>query len=128
MTLRSIAEKDLGVIMESDISFRWPVTVTDPTGATNATELYGIVGDISELIDADTGQAVSGRHATVAIRTSSLTAQGLDYPIGVVDSASRPWVVEFLDLQGADHVFKVVEGRPDKALGIVNLTLEVYVK
>lgn len=126
MTLRAIAEKDLGKIMESTLSFRTPVTVTDPDGNTNTNTLYAFTGDISALIDPDTGQAVSGRSAVAAIRTSSLVAEGLGYPVGVANSNSKPWTVAFDDISGDSHLFKVIEGNPDRTLGIVNLTLEIY--
>jgi len=128
MSLREIAERDLATVMESEQSFRTPITVTDPDGLTNAEPLYGTVNDISSLIDPDTGQLVSGRMATAAIRISSLAAQGFGIPSQISSSALKPWVVEFTDITGADHVMKVMRGDPDRTLGIVNVYLEVYQK
>ena len=137
-SLRAISERDLGSIMESEISFRWPLVLTDPDGQTSVapeydvdgnitnTPLFSITGDISALIDPDTGQSVSGRLATAAIRISSLRTAGFGLPKGISDKTRKPWIVEVTDIEGIAHTFKVVEGNPDRTAGIVNLTLELY--
>lgn len=125
MGLREIAEQDLGAILEDGAyGFGWPITVTDPAGLSAV--LTGFSSDIAQVIDPDTGQAVSGRLATAVIRTSSLIAAGLGYPKGVSDPASKPWVVQFNDINGVAHTFKVKDGDPDRALGVVACTLEIY--
>lgn len=125
MSLRITAESDLGVILEDDTyGFGWSITVTDP--AANVGSLTGFSDDISQLIDPDTGQAVSGRLASAVLRISSLTAEGLGLPVGIADAASKPWVIEFDDINGNAHKFKVSESNPDRALGIVVCLLESY--
>lgn len=126
MTLRTIAEADLATVMESEESFRWPVVLTDPDGNTHTDPLYATINDVSGLIDPDTGQLVSGRVVTIAIRISSITALELGIPEGESSSNRRPWVVDFTDMAGSSHVMKVSRGDPDLTLGIVNLYLEVY--
>lgn len=126
MTLRAIAEADLGQVMEGEVSFRWPITLTDPDGNTNADTLYAIANDVSALIDPDTGQLIADRTVTVAIRIASLTAQGLNVPRGVMDSDSKPWVLKLNDISGVEHTTKVVQGNPDFTLGVVNLVLQAY--
>lgn len=124
--LREIAEQDLGVILESDEQgFRWPVTITDPDGNVSS-GLYGFSNDIAQVIDPDTGQAVSGRLATISLRISSLTAQGLALPEGIADASSKPWLVAFDDINGNPFVFKVQESNPDRGLGLVFCFLELY--
>lgn len=127
MSLRALAEQDLGVILEGDAyGFRWPITVTDPAGLTDDT-LYGFSDDISQVIDPDTGQLVSGRLASVALRTSTLLAAGFtELPRGVADSSSKPWIVAFNDINGTAHAFKVRQSNPDRALGMVTCILEAY--
>lgn len=126
MSLRVLAEADLAVILEDDVTgFGWPITVTAPTGA--VATVTGFSDDISQLIDAETGQAVSGRLATVAIRVSTLLSfAGMSMPRGIADAGEKPWVVEFNDINGNVHKFKVRESNPDRALGIVVCILEAY--
>jgi len=82
--------------------------------------------DIAQVIDPDTGQAVSGRLASVAIRIGALTAAGLSLPVGIVDAGSKPWVMEFNDINGNPFKFKVSQSNPDRALGLVACLLELY--
>lgn len=127
MSLRVLAEQDLGVILEGDAyGFRWPITVTDPDGLTDST-LYGFSDDISQTIDPGTGELVSGRLASVALRISTLITAGFtELPRGIVDSSSKPWVVVFNDINGTAHTFKVRQSNPDRALGMTVCILEAY--
>lgn len=123
--LRELAEADLSIIMEGDtFGPGWPITVTDPAGIVQP--LKGLSSDISQLIDPDTGQAVSGRLATVAIRIQALIDVGLDLPVGIVDINSKPWIIQFDDINGNPYTFKVNESNPDRALGVVVCVLETY--
>lgn len=125
MSLRQLAESDLGLILEdASTGFGWPITITDPSGTVG--ELTGFSDDISQIIDPDTGQAVSGRLASVALRTSSLTAVGLALPRGIADSGSKPWIIDFDDINGSSYKFKVAQSNPDRALGLVTCLLELY--
>lgn len=125
MGLREIAEQDLGTILEDrDRGFGWPITVKSPAAV--SAPLTGFSNDIAQLIDPDTGQAVSGRLATVAIRISSLTAAGLSLPYGIVNTASKPWLITFDDINGNSYTFKVQESNPDRAIGMVVCILEAY--
>lgn len=126
MGLRATAEADLAFILEdADTGFGWSISVTNPAGTT--ADLTGFSNDIAQLIDPDTGQAVSGRLASAVLRISSLTAAGLDLPVGIADSASKPWLVAFNDINGNAHMFKVAQSNPDRALGTVSLILEAYI-
>lgn len=125
MSLRQLAEADLGVILEDGATgFGWPITITDPAGNTGT--LTGFSDDIAQIIDPDTGQAVSGRLASVALRISSLALEGLTLPRGIADAGSKPWVIEFDDINGNAFKFKVSESNPDRALGLVTCLLELY--
>lgn len=125
MGLRELAEKDLGAILEDGVTgFGWPITVTDPDGKTGA--LTGFSDDIAQIIDPDTGQAVSGRLASVALRASSLAMEGLTLPRGIADTGSKPWVIQFDDINGNACTFKVSQSNPDRALGLVVCLLELY--
>jgi hypothetical protein len=125
VSLRELAAADLKVILEdSATGFGWAITVTNPEG-TEAT-LTGFSTDIGQTIDPDTGQAVSGRRASVAIAIASLTDAGLGLPRSIADSGSRPWVIVFDDIHGTSHRFKVAESMPDRAAGVVTCLLEAY--
>ena len=126
MSLRNIAEQDLGAILEDGaMGFGWPIQVTDPSGLSKP--LTGFSDDISQIIDPDTGEAVSGRLVSVALRISSLTAVGLALPVGIADSKIKPWIIEFDDINGDPFKFKVSQSNPDRAIGLVTCLLELYV-
>ena len=125
MNLRLQAEADLGAILEdSAMGFGWAVVVTDPDGKVG--NLDGFTDDISQIIDPDTGQAVTGRLASATLRISSLTEEGLGLPKSIADSSKKPWTVEFEDVNGSSFLFKVSESNPDRTLGIVVCMLEAY--
>ena len=127
MGLRQIAEADLGTILEDDVTgFGFPIVITDPAGSSGTGPLIGTPVDISQLIDPDTGQAVSGRLASCSIRISSLTAAGLEVPKGIADSKAKPWTARFDDINGNSRLYKVSQSNPDSALGVVVLLLEAY--
>lgn len=125
MSLREQAEADLGMIIENTAEWGWAMTLTDPTGKTEA--LVGLSNDISLAIDPDTGMLVSGRTATVALRISTLRAKGFaENPKGVSASDKRPWVVGVKDINQVPCLFKVMKSNPDRAIGAITLILETY--
>lgn len=125
MSLRQLAEADLAVILEDGTTgFGWPITVTSPAAV--SANLTGFSDDISQVIDPDTGQVVSGRLASVALRISSLTGAGLALPQGIADAAQKPWLITFDDINGTSYAFKVMQSNPDRALGLVTCILELY--
>jgi hypothetical protein len=124
MSLREQASVDNAIIVEDPDGFGWPITVTSPEGVSAA--LMGLSSDVSLVIDPETGQAVSGRTASVALRVASLTAAGLAMPTNVPESSSYPWLVVFDDINGNSHTFKVSSSRPDRAFGLVVCLLEAY--
>lgn len=127
MGLREIAERDLsGILEDKDYGFGWDISVIDPDG-TQVNDLVGFSNDIAQMIDPDTGQAVSGRLASAVLRISSLVTAGLDLPVGISDGTLKPWVISFNDINGNNHTFKVAQSNPDRALGIVSLILESYI-
>jgi hypothetical protein len=125
MDLRRLAQTHLGVILEDKTKgFGWDITVIDPNGVTAL--LTGFSNDVSDLIDPDTGQAISGRVASVALRIAHLKLNNLGIPQGISNRLTKPWVVKFNDIGDEEHTFKVQQSNPDRALGIVTCLLEVY--
>lgn len=126
MSLRAVAEADLNGILEDDVTgFGHPITIMSPDKVSK--DVVGFSNDIGLLIDPETGTAVSGRVASVALRISSLIAAGFStLPKGIQDSTSKPWLIQFNDVNGNPFTFKVQEGHPDRGLGIITCTLEIY--
>ncbi len=125
MSLRILAEQDLSFILEDAVTgFGFPITVTSPSGTMST--LTGFSNDIGQLIDPDTGQAVSGRSASITLRISSLTTASLGLPQGIEDESIKPWLISFDDINGNPFTFKVSASMPDRALGVVTCLLEFY--
>jgi hypothetical protein len=124
MGLRSDAEQDLAVILETSDCGAVPIILVNP--AEEAEDFNGQSGDISQVIDPDTGQAVSGRLAHVSLRISTILSRGFEMPRGIARESQKPWLVIFTDFQGAAYRFKVQSSYPDRTLGIVTLLLELY--
>lgn len=123
MNLRQLAASDAASIMsDTATGFGWSVRVAQPGG--DPVEVTGFSGDIAQVIDPETGQAVSGRLAHVALPISSLTAVGLGIPKGVISTDEKPWIILFDDLEGTQVRFIVAESNPDRTIGIVVLVLE----
>lgn len=124
MGLREQAALDARTILNNTDGFGVPITVTNP-GGTSA-DLTGFSNDIALTIDPETGMAVSGREASVALHMRDLVDAGLGLPKNIADEDLRPWVVSFVDVLGITHTFKVKESNPDRASGVITCTLEVY--
>lgn len=125
MNLRQQAAADLlGILEDTAAGFGWSVTVTSPELV--SASLTGFSNDIGHTIDPQTGQAVIGRKASVALAIASLRAAGLDLPRNISASSSKPWIVVFNDIGGISHKFKVSEALPDRGAGLVTCLLELY--
>jgi hypothetical protein len=121
MGLREQAALDAQSILEdTSTGFGWPLTLTSPLGGVAL--LNGLTNDIGQTIDPETGQAVAGRRASVAVSLRSLTTM----PVAEADSNSKPWVVTFNSIEGVTASWKVIEVFPDRAVGVVVLLLEAY--
>lgn len=126
MSLRELAESDLAGIVEDGVTgFGWGIILTAPDKQT--TTMTGLSNDISQVIDPGTGMVISGSAASVALRLSTLDAAGIGRPVGIADSGSKPWIVQFLDINGSAYTFKVKSSDPDRALGLLVCILEAYV-
>ena len=125
MGLRELAEADNRIILnDNTFGFGYPVVLTDPTGV--VIPLTGLSNDISQVIDPDTGVAVSGRLATAALNINDIIAAGLTLPVGIADSKIKPWLITFADINGNVNTFKVSKSDPDRAIGMLICTLEFY--
>lgn len=127
MNLRLQAAADLQAILSDTANgFARALTVTPPVGAPVA--LTGLWTDVGMSIDPNTGMMVTGRKASVSIARAALRAAGLADPKGVADSASKPWVISYVELDGVTTTrWKVSDVAPDRGLDIVTCMLEKYV-
>lgn len=128
MNLLEIAQQDKAfTLKDSEFGFGTAITVTDPDLL--SAEVTGRTNDISFAIDPNTGVAVSGRTATIAIDMQELTDKGFtSLPVAQTDKTKKPWLVEWTDQLGNAHVFIVLEENTDRTLGIVLCTLQFYEK
>lgn len=125
MNLRAMAEADLAHILEDEINGPGQaITLTRPDGL--KADLTGTSNDIGLMIDPDTGVAVAGRQATITLRTRTVLAKLHELPAGIKDQSRKPWVAVFNDINGQSHTFKIVEVMPDRSLGVITCTLELY--
>lgn len=123
--LREMAEADLATTLEDTSLFGWPCRLTDPAG--KSADLTGSPGDISLLIDADTGLPISGRQVHFDLRMSSIKAAGFTgMPVKVPEESKKPWIMEFDSVIGEPLRTAVVDSKPDRTLGIIKLILERF--
>lgn len=122
MGLREVATRDLNKFL--DIDFSYPISLIDPNGIT--ANIAGYTNDIAQVIDANTGEIISGRLASIAISINDIYDAGMNLPTNIQDSDSKPWRVIFEDLNGNTYNFKVTASNPDRALGIITCELEQY--
>lgn len=126
MGLRETAATDLrSILTDVDGGFGWAVSVISPDET--SVDLTGFSTDIAYLIDPQTGEAVHGRTASVALPLADvLTAFVGELPRNVPEANRKPWRVQFADIGGTSHLFKVQESNPDRAIGILTMRLEAY--
>lgn len=125
MGLRELAESHLAITTENRDLGAWDISVKDP--ADKEESLTGLSTDIAQIIDPDTGMVVSGRMASVALRISTLVSLGFtSLPVGIAESAQKPWVITFDDINGNPYKFKVKKSNPDRAIGLVTCLLAEY--
>jgi hypothetical protein len=120
MGLRDDARLHARAFLEDDSGFAWPVTLTTPLGVVIAVK--GYTNDVGQIIDPETGEAVAGRRASFTVSRAALP----ELPEAVADRSRKPWLATFADSEGAVGTWKVIEVRPDLALGVIGLILEVY--
>lgn len=116
MGLLAQAAADLVSILEDvDGGFGTRVLLTSPSGA--SAELVGLMNDISQVIDPETGLLVSGRSSTLTLPLESIRAAGLPEPRVVQERATDPWIVELLDGDVDQRRFVISGVRPDRSFG-----------
>jgi len=123
MSLRETAAADLDVILNDIDDWAVDIILTDPSGV--SLSMRGFSMDIGVSVDAETGQLVSGRSASVSLPISDILMAGMVLPTGSTDTSSMPFVVTFDDTDGMSYRFEVVSTQPDRTLGLVVCALSV---
>jgi hypothetical protein len=125
VSLLDEAAADLASILGDTVGgFAVPITIADPNGVSAV--INGLATDIGLTIDPETGQAVIGRKASIAIPLRALEDAGLEQPRGVASKTAKPWTATFTLSTGAAQTFKITGAMPDK-LGCLVCFLDVYV-
>jgi len=126
MSLRTLAEMDLGFILSDDVGgFATAIIIIDPMGM--EFPFKGLSKDISQTIDPDTGLLVAGKTASVSVRLRDVQAAFLEIPRRITDEASKLWRVVYTDIIGIQRVYTIRYSMPDNELGNLVLVLEAYV-
>jgi len=123
MSLKQLARDTLRQILnDQNAAFGAEFVLTAPDGFTSALPLVGRTQDIAQMIDPQSGVAVQGRIATVALSLADLTAGGYaDMPRGIPETNAKPWLVAF-----EGNTYRVTDSNPDRSLGVLVLHLEFY--
>jgi hypothetical protein len=125
VSLLDTAAADLVAILSDTVGgFAIPITLVDPAG--NEATINGLATDIGLTIDPETGQAVIGRKASIAIPLRALEEAELEQPRGVASKTAKPWTATFTLPTGQAQTFKITSAMPDK-LGCLVCFLDVYV-
>ena len=88
--------------------------------------VHGIVAVVHNMIDADTGQPVSGFVATVSINRLTLNDLGIAIPEGEASQNERPWLVREINIDGVEVTYKITRAAPDEANGNILCDLGAY--
>jgi hypothetical protein len=123
VSLLDQAKADLRSILENDQDFAVPIVVTNPDGV--SANLKGLQTDHALTIDPETGMAVTGSNASVALSILALQEAGIGMPRAISAGSKLPWLVEFTTPTGDTQKFKVSEALPDK-LGCLVCRLEAW--
>jgi len=116
VSLRDQILSDLNGIIENTTDFGQPIVLTDPDGA--STNLTGLTGDISTIIDPDSGMLVKGRNLRVTLKIQSLPAG--PRPAAQPDRTKKPWLVSFPRITtGASTEYAVIGTTPDDSMGAI---------
>jgi hypothetical protein len=128
MGLRAQAASDAKKILNDATSGAgWTILIYDPAAPSVAVSFVGFSNDIAFTLDPDTDDFVSARRASIAISLTDVEASSLTgLPEAIPDTAGRPWVVKFDDLNGTTYTWKVAQSLPDRAVNLLVLDLEAY--
>jgi hypothetical protein len=117
MNILTLAESDLASTLEDvDNGFGVNISLIEDD---NIFPVVASVSDVGYFIDPQTGVGVCGRTCEITIRISSLLKLSLDPP-------DENWICQYTDKSGDTWKSSIVQVRPDRTLGVYNISLEAY--
>lgn len=120
MSLRDQALADAQFALENASDFGQDINLIAPDGT--VTPMRGYTGDITELIEPDSGQIVTGRSIHVMLFINSLPPG--PRPVGIQDLNGIPWRVSFPNISSkVVKSYGVRATQPDDAMGTLSLEL-----
>jgi len=124
VSLIAQAAADLRSIMADTVGgFSVPVVLVSPSDETLT--LNGLANDIGQTFDPETGQAIAGASASVALPMAVIDEAAIGRPRGIADKRSLPWRVILTLPSGGEQTFKVSSTMPDN-FGCLVCMLETY--
>lgn len=125
--LRELAAQDARQFLnDQDSGFAWSAVVIAPDGTESDPPLRGFSTDIAQMVDPETGVAISGRSASVTLNLQDVLDAFGTLPRRVADRLETPWRVRIADIVGQSHEFVVTASDPDRALGYLVLSLGAW--
>lgn len=122
MSLFDDAASDWQEILNDDIGATVPCTVTNPSGVSQSFLCRHM--DISQQIDPETEEIISGRQVGVSIDLKDLAAVSFDGVCAIEDKKKKPWKVTVANILGTSGTYKVAMTSPDFILGNMLIYLE----
>lgn len=120
MSLRDQALLDVQGILEGPGGFSEEIDLIEPDGTVNP--MTGFTGDITAMIEPDSGAIVKGRRVHVMLFTKSLPAGAR--PIARPKLTDNSWRVSFKRITTAvATTYAVVAVTPDDSMGTISLEL-----
>lgn len=124
MSLIEQAAADLRAIMaDTTGGFSIPIRLISPLD--QEITLNGLANDIGLTVDPETGVAVAGASASVALPLAVIDEAAIGRPRDVASKNAKPWRVICQLPSGGEQMFKVTRTMPDN-FGCVVCFLETY--
>ena len=125
MSLLNVAAKDARGIIESPRNASRDIKLIEPNG----TEHSLTVGtrSISQSIDPDTGELVSGQFISITPSLLTLAERNISMPRNIQDHSENPWLVVMTNhITSLETTYKVIHSAPDFTLGLIVCDLGNY--
>lgn len=131
LVLDSIA--DAAEFTANDEDFGVEISLSAPNGETAIVKGYATKHHIK--LDANSGQVINSKNASVVISEANILAVNSNYPVRISDPADRFYqevkmiehLVSVADSSGITKNYICSENMADEALGLITLMLEDYV-
>ena len=125
MSLLNVAAKDARGIIENPRNASRDIKLLEPDGAEHPLTVG--TRNISQAIDPDTGELVSGQFISVTISLLTLAEKNISMPRNIQGHSENPWLVVMINhITNAETTYKVIHSAPDFTLGLIVCDLGNY--